>query len=784
MNQDEGEFSFTTVQRDLEHSQTELLLPGASLEDDQLVETASTDITVTDLGETSTAPRDDAPGLNLEKRKLGFLNVEGVVQEDPATPLYRILRIEGERIEYVTNYDLKENTQPELETKERKEHKERFRLQFNSFDPLTITPVSRPLANCKMGSVVGVTGPDAVPKVAFDWSWSKIDADSCDEGNEDYIYCDATQFSIAVLKKVNELRDFIETNKPFECPSSASGIASTDQPLLGTAQDVAITRIQASKTGDNDVNAIAVIESNNGQTMEAELSINVKSGTSLVKSCTRQFNLISKTVASCEFTDLADGEYTVEASIQPILCDGCENSDSSNDEIETTLLTGSTGIAECDPYTTERLPNFMQASNYSQQQIEEVQKIVNFNAYLIKDAYTNDFRADFDEFCKNKSFFDCPNYYLEDNGLNRFFADNERFNFDYSMAPHAPIDAGKYAVTLNIVFDNGNWNFFENEVANATINIEMIELSMPEPNNPFYYLPFDGLVGIDSPNGRQGYGVNFRQTTEDTIKINNTLDQTVVSTNIVGSTPVFNAWIDAGFNDEFAVLNQANRGILLDVQSGTESTKMVLSPSYATPIMMEVEYAQGSDAFGFYSVEIDNSPQTAFSRMVPWSGVGVTCRDFQDNAITEAWQDTWDMHGGVSGNLSCAIGTDITDYGVEWCNPKRIGSTYLQSVVFTPQNKNSLMKRTAYSDDMTLYNAGDSGGQIALNGVPGMPNNSYGTSGITSVEDVFDLVRENKVCLVGQGNRISNKFFWNPKVILEELSSTRSLAEENCIRGS
>ena len=94
------------------------------------------------------------------------------------------------------------------------------------------------------------------------------------------------------------------------------------------------------------------------------------------------------------------------------------------------------------------------------------------------------------------------------------------------------------------------------------------------------------------------------------------------------------------------------------------------------------------------------------------------------------------------------------------------------------------MKRTAYSDDMALYNAGDSGSQIALNGVPGMPNNSFGTSGIDSIEDVFDLVKSNKVCLIGQGSRISNRFFWNPKVIMEELGAARSQAEENCVQPS
>jgi len=784
MNQDEGEFQFTTIQDDLVFSGIALFMPGASLEDDALVETPSEDIVVRDLDETKTEPRLDNPMLNTEIRKIGFLNVGGVVQEDPATPIFRILRFDGERIEYVTEYEMDAKEYPTITEKERKDHKERFRLQFNAFDPMAIKPDTKPLLNCQLGTVSGETGPGAVPKVAFDWSWSKIKEDSCEEGNEDYIYCDATQFSISVLQKVQKLKEFIEANKPFDCPSSASAYATKEQPLVGTAADIALTKIQASKVGSNDVNVVVIAESNNsGETMEAELRIDLKQGNSLVKSCTRQFNLQSRSIVSCDFTGLANGEYEVIADITPILCATCEDTDPDNDTIEVSLLIGSSGIAECEPYNTKRLVQFLEASNYSQQQIEELQNLIKFNAYLIEDAYTPDFRADFDEFCKTKSFFDCPTYYLDNEGLHRFFSDTERFKFDYSLAPHASVDAGKYSVTLNIEFDNQNWDLFENGVPSAVINIEMTELSAPDPQSPFYYMPFDGLVGVDSANGRQGYGVNFRQTTEKTIKINNTIDQTILSTNIASSTPVFSGWIDAGFNDQFNVLNQTSRGILLDVQSAGETTKVTMSPSYATPVVMQVDYSQGLDAYGFYSLEINNSPQTASTKMVPWSGIGVTCRDFADNPVTEAWDETWDTHGGISGNLSCAVGTDITDYGVEWCSPKRSGSVFLESVVFTPQGSDSIMRRSAYSDGMVLFNAVDAGGQISLNGVPGMANNSYGTSGIDSIEDVFDLVKENKVCIVGQ-SRISNRFFWNPKVVLEEMGPTRSMAEDNCINSS
>ncbi|MFA4856001.1 MAG: carboxypeptidase-like regulatory domain-containing protein, partial [archaeon] len=421
--QDKDEFSFTTIHDDLVYKGIALLMPGATLEDDKLVETPSTDIIVKDLEETSTAPNAADPRLSIEKRKLGFLNVGGVVQKDPATPLYRVLRVDGERLVYETEYELDKEKTPSLSIKERKADKERFRLQFNAFDPMTVKPDLRPISNCTLGNLVGVTGPDAVPKVSFNWDWAKINENSCDESNPDYIYCDATQFSIEVLKKVQKLREFIESNRPFDCPTSAAAVAVEEQKLVQTGQDVGITRIQASRVGSSDVNVAVTMESNNAQSMNAELRIYLKQGSSVVKSCTRQFSLISKVTESCNLAGIGEGEYTIDASIVPILCSGCGNSDAGNDVIKATLFIGAAGIAECEPYNTKRLVQFLEAGDYSASQIEQVQKLISFNANLMEDAYTADFRSDFDDFCSTKSFFDCPSYYLETEGLHSFFAD-------------------------------------------------------------------------------------------------------------------------------------------------------------------------------------------------------------------------------------------------------------------------------------------------------------------------------------------------------------------------
>lgn len=50
-------------------------------------------------------------------------------------------------------------------------------------------------------------GAENVPRVKYSWNWNDISSSECDADNADYIYCDATQFSISLLKKLNEYRE-------------------------------------------------------------------------------------------------------------------------------------------------------------------------------------------------------------------------------------------------------------------------------------------------------------------------------------------------------------------------------------------------------------------------------------------------------------------------------------------------------------------------------------------------------------------------------------------------
>jgi len=788
--QAQGEFSYEAVLKDLGYSTVKLLMPNAKIEDGKFSEEYSTDITIKDLGEKSIEQREDNASLNNEKRKIAILNEAGVVQQDPSKPLFRIIQVRGQRTEYETRYETDSEEKPvTIRTKKTTPYVENFRIQVNAFNPVATIIEAGPIPNCVLGSLSGVTGEKAVPKILLQWDWASVKENTCDETNPNHVYCDATQFSIETLKKLETVKNFIDTHKPFDCPTGETAASVSEQTLSGISLDAGITKIQAVKTG-NDANILVTIESLNTKEMQGTLTITINgSDSAVIATKTANFNLLSRQVVSQVFSEIPQGEYTVNAAVTFQLCENCENNDIGNDSISARLNMTSSGVGKCTPFNTKRLKDFIEAteangnSTWSASEKENVLNAINFNALLIRDAYPSDFRKDFHDFCLNKSFFDCPDMYSRQNGWGEYFNSAENFKFDYGTTENSPLQAGKYNVVLNAEFSNENWDFFEENKLGAKITVEMTQLETPNPDSPFYYLPFDGRIGIDSENGRQGYGVNYRQESQETININNSSSQGVTTTNIASSTPAFGAWVSAGKISDFKTLNVDKRGIIMEVKAGEDSTSIALMPSYATPIIMNVSYSTGEDAFGFYSAEIDNAPQTALQRMIRWTGIGINCKDFKDTGMSDGWQDTWDTHGGITGNVKCAIGTQITDYGLEWCNPSRKGDVYLRGLVFTPQATNSVLKRKTYGDNMQLIGTGSSGTQVALNGVPGQEFNSFGVSSISSVEDVLKLVKDGSVCVVGASNRASSQFFWNPKPVVDALLTAEKKAqfEKSCI---
>ncbi|MDO8537985.1 MAG: hypothetical protein Q7S21_03820 [archaeon] len=433
--------------------------------------------------------------------------------------------------------------------------------------------------------------------------------------------------------------------------------------------------------------------------------------------------------------------------------------------------------------------------NIPQTEQEKINSLLEFDALLIQDGYSNDFITDFDDYARNKSFANTPEYYINNAaGIGLYFKDASKLKFDYAKtSSNAPIAGpGKYHVQILIDYiTDPDWKLFKGnaqgsgagEKRNAIITIKFSKLSSPEEavgsSSAFYYLPIDGLIGAD--NSRIGYGADFSGTE---IKVNNSSTaESVSTTSIPGSVPVINA-TGISFND-FKSLNtvQSLQGNTLKIDKTGDEISLTYSPSYANPLQLEIDHSVArEDAFAFYSVEVDGSAQNTGAYLARWNGVGANCKDFNDRELAAAFDNTTDLHG-LNNNLECARlgGDQLSAYGLEWCSPVNTGKVLLETVIYTPVNSNAIIKKFVSSDDAGMRFKTIDGGtvktatQFSLN---------KGES-VNSIERVFDLVKENKMCVTT--NDSSTTFWWNPKPLLdgsngELLAEKQNFVDNQCIQ--
>ena len=76
----------------------------------------------------------------------------------------------------------------------------------------------------------------------------------------------------------------------------------------------------------------------------------------------------------------------------------------------------------------------------------------------------------------------------------------------------------------------------------------------------------------------------------------------------------------------------------------------------------------------------------------------------------------------------------------------------LETVVFTPQKKNSSMRIIADADLATLTNKN-------------LEGTGDGKTAISSVEKVLNMVKEEKLCVIGSDSKVETQFFWNPEKV-------------------
>lgn len=795
MSQD-PEAHFTVMAKDAELQDVKLVLGAGSLQQDD----PSIKLEVQGLGEGGgNAPVVPQPLVNnadlvsqgIQTVRLIFTNIGGKLITTYERPHYSLLNVNGIRHKYTDKVYEKDDffdeeggflfffqsnvlnkTKSPLAEDKAQQLEQKFRLEFNSVPPEVEKVIGGALLNCQDGTRIGSTGSDALPKVSFGWSWSGNDK-QCNEDSASGVYCDSTQFSIALLKKIQQIDAYVSGNGPqFKCPSP-----SEDTPVTSVIEnfDIGISSIKVLKAGQ-DATVQAKVKNTNPGTIQARVSFSARNpATNSTIQCAGGQKSITvaaggETEAECEFKGLPAGLYEAKAEIAPsISCENCLDKSATN-ALTRTFIAGTSGAQQCEPYSTARLEDFLNASGMK---ATSIVALTSFNALLMADGYSSDFQHDFDE-AQNETFFSAPDYYTnKQNGLGRYFRDTKLFSFDAYSAPDFALPGpGTYHVSIGITYKDNSWQLFDARGnPNAKITISMTKLHGAEPDSPFYYLPLDGQVGVK--NGRIGYGVNFNG---DSIIIDNSTTP-IRTVEISGSAPVNDGVLTVTKSDSFKSMQIDNRGIVAKLTRASGSPQLLFQPSNATPVILQVSKNSGSDAYAIYQVGVGAPTAGDATDIGPtltlWNGIGASCRGFDDTVMSQQ-QFVPDTHG-ISARCALVGQNQRSKYALEFCGePVNFGTASYETVFYTPQGQEaSIQLVDVASDSAKLIGTKGSGKSLPLNGNGVTPQ-------INTLQDVFNLVSQGYMCV--SPTNINTEFFWNPKKIFEgALRSQEDAAVNACI---
>ncbi|PIN84778.1 MAG: hypothetical protein COV47_05650 [Candidatus Diapherotrites archaeon CG11_big_fil_rev_8_21_14_0_20_37_9] len=700
------------------------------------------------------------------------------------------------------------------------EYFQKFHVKFKVAEEKEyLPPISFDSYACQSGIDIGRTGPGALPRTKYNWSWNEarngITSTSCDSTNPDYIYCDATQFTIALNKKIYRLYDFLE-NQNFDlgCPEAidAGDIAEEQfQAMVGNATieegKIGVSKITPTENG-NAVSLTVEVENKTEYLENVVVEVNVGNIGGFLSSCVINVNGVPENggtkEGNCEIALGEDGVYGIIAKItgasNPVLI----SSEPASAGVYKGVFSLGEGSSEasdnsgaCDFKSTEdyyELPQilrFVDANpnidwdSTSLKNSAELTNLIRFDAYLAKDSFSPDFFNDFDKYYSTESFED-PDFYFSNldtdsngkgYGFNRLM-NTGRFRFIRKFVESYDLpSAGLYRIEIVVNFQKDNWRFFnEKGEPQVAIAISAYKLNDPFPNSPFYSLPLDGHVGLVGDNyERNGYGISFETPEKELIQISN-------------ETPAVETFSDNGSNatakvtveKETSLYNlntsPATRGMVLEVSKNTgRSGSIIFQPSHATPVVMKTTQTQFSEEpfSAFYKVLENEVPLDIGNSLSYWDGTGA-CFDFTGVPVTEAFYQKPDR--AATDNDRVLDWKNI--YGIDWANATKKGDVYLRTIMYSTPEKNYYLQKHQAPGKLEFITADQSGDSVGLNGVSGMPFNNFASGSvgrINSMEDVFNMVNEGTICVTNTGN--STKFWWNPQAVYNYPGKQRSVTD-------
>ncbi len=605
---------------------------------------------------------------------------------------------------------------------------EEFHLKFNPSEKSEIgEPKETTATSCVFGALIGETGEAALPRIKLSWEWKDIPINACEPSNPNYFYCDATQFSIMVSKRVRALENFAAANPNLPCP-----------------ENVYQTQL------DNEMQPFnQYLPGIGGGTFRA-----------------------SDFVPHCwlpESTKLFEGKPSLYWYVKD-LCDKGNCGD----------IQWTSEIKEPDDIAKmAKFDAYLIQDGYSADFFKD---FANYYTSINFADTPSFFHLDSAGRNYNQYFLGSEEGFIE---IKNKFSASEQLPTSGLYQAELNVEFGKE----NGLFDN-QWSLFDADgKPDGKILVQLLAQQQAESSNPLYYVPFDGAVGLENSQlKRDGYGVQFQVNQNDVFSISRkTKTRTLPSqsANAVQALSIDRQTSLAELNSR-----SGERGMIFSVESLSNSKKAVrFTPSLATPVMLKVEQSQTSAEpfFKFFSLRQVDSFENTGENSNYWSGIGENCKDFEGNPVKKQWNENPDRKATEEDRE--ALENWENSYALDWKEAAKTGSVFLKTIFFVPPERKFTLQ--AESDGMELNTPEQAKAKaVDLKGILSMEFNRSGeteSDKVTALDDLFELVKQEAVCISNSGSK--TMYWWNPNALYqqagasgESIQSMEQKAENNCIK--
>lgn len=405
---------------------------------------------------------------------------------------------------------------------------------------------------------------------------------------------------------------------------------------------------------------------------------------------------------------------------------------------------------------------FDAANNYFiKQDFVSPSVLFEFDTYLMDSHISSDFLSDFSEFYVSSVFEGAP-FFVSDSSPWYLYLDQDKIEFSVN-----DFDAGLYHVVVNFIPDDSQseHTFFIDSLPVGSFDVQLSKIRNPSIDFPVYHLPFNGHVGVDSSDGRSDYGI--RVSVSDQIVLSS-LDNSSYSVFLNDFDSGANS-ISASYEDSYDYLNRSNRGNVLSF-AGNE---IVFSPSGFAPIVLDFSSTDGK-AFVFYYLKLNDElvlvdEEQYFSL---WSSFGGnvslpstspeinSCRTFSGDA------SFYRMPDYSPPSTICDSDFDLRGF---YFDPALSGKNLFETVFYVPFNQEMVLYSVC-GTEFSFVN-------VFSNTSISSPNSSlplnYFNEGVFSIQSVFDLVDDSKVCVsFDEDSKLD--FWWNPTYVSSMFDSYKS----------